>query len=348
MNFSDEGSVMARGRRRGEPTSYDVAIRAGVSQSAVSRCYRPGASVAPKTRARIVKAADELGYQPNALAQGLISGRSNVVAVLISSLTNLYYPEVLATLSQMLSDRDMRVLLFALRGESEVDQVLDQLWRHRVDGAIVAARLSDAQIRLFEKKNVALVLYNRVSENESAASICCDSATGQALMVNRLLKAGHRQFAIIAGPADSYVGEERRRSALTCLAQAGLTDVPVARGEFSYESGGQALRALMAERASYDALLCVNDVMALGAMDCARDEFGLAIPDDLSVVGFDGVDPAGWGSYRLTSIRQPVSRMAEAAIETLIERIEDPDLSPERRLFSGQLIIGKSARLDPA
>ena len=348
MSNDDAASGTARNRRRGEPTSYDVALRAGVSQSAVSRCYRLGASVAPKTRARIITAATELGYQPNALAQGLISGRSNVVAVLISNLTNLYYPEVLATLSQMLSDRDMRVLLFALRNESEVDQILDQLWRHRVDGAIVAARLSDAQIRLFEKKNVALVLYNRVSDTEPAASICCDSATGEAQMVGRLLKAGHRRFGIIAGPDDSYVGEERRRAALACLAQAGIVDVPVARGEFSYESGGEAFRVLMAERAQYDALLCVNDVMALGAMDCAREEFGLAIPRDLSVVGFDGVDPAGWASYRLTSIRQPVSRMAEAAIETLIERIEDPDLSPERRMFSGQFITGRSARLDPA
>jgi DNA-binding LacI/PurR family transcriptional regulator len=346
MEKSNKRSPPAeRDRRRTEATSYDVARRAGVSQSAVSRCFRPGASVAPKTRARILKAAQELGYQPNALAQGLISGRTNVIALLISNLTNLYYPEVLATISQGLSDRGMRVLLFALRNESEVDLVLDQLWRHRVDGAIVAARLSDAQIQQFEKKSVALVLYNRVSNVEPAASICCDSATGEALLVDRLLSAGHRSFAIIAGPEDSYVGEERLRAAVARLAQAGLASPPIARGEYSYESGGEAFRELMAVKARYDALICVNDTMAIGAIDCAREEFGLSIPDDLSVVGFDGVDPARWASYRLTSIRQPVGRMAEAAIETLLQRIENPDITPERRLFSGQLIVGRSARL---
>lgn len=329
-------------------TSYDVARRAGVSQSAVSRCFRPGASVAPKTRARIIAVAQEMGYHPNALAQGLISGRTNLVAVLISSLTNLYYPEVLAELSQRLSDKGLRVLLFALRQESDVDDMLEQVWRHQVDGAIAAVRLSDAQIKAFEVRGVSLVLYNRIPASEPAAAVCCDSQTGERLLVARLLAAGHKRFGIIAGPADSYVGEERVRAAQACLAEAGITDVPVARGHYSYDSGADALCALMAERPGYDAIVCANDVMALGAMDQARDAFGLAIPADLSIVGFDGVDPARWSSYRLTSIRQPVQRMAQAAITMLIERIAQPDISPERRLFAGQLIEGNSARLGPA
>jgi DNA-binding LacI/PurR family transcriptional regulator len=181
-----------RERRRTETTSYDVARHAGVSQSAVSRCFRPGASISAKMRARIEKAAEELGYQPNALAQGLISKRTNLVAVMISNLTNLYYPEVLANLTHLLSEQGVRVLLFALDSESDVDLVLDQLWRHRVDGAIVAARLSDDQVRLFTQKGVALVLYNRVSGSEPAASICCDSTGGETILVDRLIAAATR------------------------------------------------------------------------------------------------------------------------------------------------------------
>jgi DNA-binding LacI/PurR family transcriptional regulator len=330
--------------RRTEITSYDVARHAGVSQSAVSRCFRPGASISAKMRARIEKAAEELGYQPNALAQGLISKRTNLVAVMISNLTNLYYPEVLANLTHLLSESGVRVLLFALDSESDVDLVLDQLWRHRVDGAIVAARLSDSQVRLFNQKGVALVLYNRVSESEPAASICCDSTGGETILIDRLLAAGHRRFAIIAGPQDSFVGEERLLGARSRIANAGLPEPLVEHGLYSYESGMAAFRALMSKNPGFDALVAVNDVMALGAMDCAREEFGLAIPDDLSVVGFDGVDPAHWLSYRLTTVRQPVRRMTEAAVAALMERIENPSLSAERRFFAGQFIQGGSSR----
>lgn len=326
-------------------TSYDVARVAGVSQSAVSRCFAPGGSIASATRKRIEKVAAELGYKPNALAQGLISGRTNMVAVLISSLTNLYYPEVLEELTRRLTERDTRVLLFSLRSEGEVDDVLDQVWRHSLDGVISAARLSDAQIELFEEHGVPLVLYNRMPEKARAASVCCDSAAGEAELVGRLLAAGHRKFGIIAGPADSYVGEERRRAALDRLAAAGIENVPVVRGDFSYIAGGEGLRHLFAARPGLDAVICGNDQMAIGAIDVAREEFGLAIPQDLSIVGFDGTAPATWLSYRVTSIRQPVRRMTAAAVAMLAERIENKTVTAERRLFAGEFVAGTSARI---
>lgn len=327
-------------------TSYDVARAAGVSQSAVSRCFAPGGSIAPATRERIVKVATELGYRPNALAQGLISGRTNLVAVLISSLTNLYYPEVLAELTRRLTEHDTRVLLFSLEAESDVDAVLDQVWRHSVDGAISAARLSESQIRMFADHHVPLVLYNRNSANASAASVGCDSWAGERELVDRLLAAGHKRFGLIAGPTDSFVGEDRRAAALARLADAGITDVAVTRGDFSYDSGGEGLRDLLSQNERYDAVICVNDMMAIGAIDMARESYGLSIPNDLSIVGFDGAGAASWSSYQVTSIRQPVRRMTEAAVRMLVERIEDPTISAEQRVFAGQFIAGRSARID--
>jgi len=323
-------------------TSYDVARAAGVSQSAVSRCFAPGASIAPKTRELVMKAAAELGYRPNALAQALISRRTNLVAVLISSLTNLYYPEVLAELTHRLTARDMRVLLFALNAESDVDSALDQVFRHSVDGAICAARLSDKQVRLFEEHRVPLVLYNRTAP---AASVSCDSAAGEQELVTRLLAARHKRFGVIAGPVDSSVGEDRRQAVLDTLAQASVESVPVVRGDYSYESGVAGVRELMKLGGPFDAIVCVSDLMAIGAIDACRAEFGLRIPQDISVVGFDGSGPATWASYRVTSIRQPVRRMTEAAVTMLVERIEDPTAPAEKRLFSGEFIPGASARL---
>lgn len=340
---ADEANLVARASKRA--TSYDVARRAGVSQSAVSRCFSPNGSISSATRERIMKAASELGYRPNALAQGLISRRTHLVAVVMSSLTMLHYPEVLAELSHRLTERDLRMLLFSLEAESDVDGVLEQVWRHSVDGVICAAHLTDPQVEQFIAHRVPLVLYNRLSGRAPATSVACDSVAGQRELVERLLAAGHRRFAVVAGPADSYVGEERRRAALARLGEAGITTVPERRGDFSYASGGDAMIALMAEAGQLDAVVCVNDLMAIGAIDAARERFGLRIPEDLSVVGFDGTDPAGWNSYRLCSIRQPVRRMTQAAVDMLLERVEDARIPPERRLFSGQFMEGRSASL---
>ena len=153
-------------------------------------------------------------------------------------------------------------------------------------------------------------------------------------------------IGIIAGPVDSTVSEAHVRGACARLALADIHDIPLDRGDFSYESGHAAAMRLLKNH-KLDAIIAANDVMALGAMDAARIDCGIAVPEALSVVGYDGVAPAKWRSYRLTTVRQPVGRMTEAAVSMLIERIENPDLGAERRLFSGDLIRGDSARLLP-
>jgi DNA-binding LacI/PurR family transcriptional regulator len=329
-------------RRR--PTSYDVARLAGVSQSAVSRCFRPGNSLSAEKRKVILKAAAKLGYEPNVFASSLITKRSNLVAVLISNLTNLYYPQVLAELTQRLDAQGVRVLLFALQKERDAGDMLSQIWRYRVDGAISAARLTPEHLSQFERHRVPVVLYNRYSENDTVPAVFCDSIGGERLLVDRLVQAGHKRFVVLAGPEDSYVGNQRVEGALVRLAHHGLTAV-VLPGRFDHESGAEGLRTAMAMKESPDALICANDLMAIGAIDAARAEFGLSVPAELSIVGFDGVGPAAWPSYRLTTIRQPVRRMTEAAVTMLLERIANPELPPEVRSFSGAFIEGHSARL---
>jgi DNA-binding LacI/PurR family transcriptional regulator len=344
-NPRDSASTDGGGRRR-PITSYDVARRAGVSQSAVSRCFKPGASVSPAMRERVMRAAKELGYTPNAIARSLITRRSHLVGVLISNLTNLYYPEALSELSERFSERGVRVLLFTLPHESDVDQMLDQLWGYRIDGVIAAARLSVAQVALFEQRHVPLVFFNRYLKDRPVNAVCCDQIGAASMIVSRLVAAGHRRFGIISGPPDSVVGEERTEGATGRLAREGITAVKVVRGEFDYESGAHGLHEIVrAFKGAPDAVICANDVMALGCIDAAREDLKLAVPRQLSVVGFDGVAPAGWRSYELTTLRQPVHRMAEAAVSMLLECVEEPGRPPERRLFAASLIEGRSARL---
>ncbi len=237
------------------------------------------------------------------------------------------------------------MLLFSLGAHEQVAEVLDEISRHGVDGVISATQLTDQQVRFFSNQKTPLVLYNRTSHRVPVCSVSCDAVAGERLLVDALLAAGHRRFGIISGPEDSFVSEERHHAVFERLQSAGYKRVPVHRGDFGYESGGEALRRLLTEDDKLDAIIAVNDLMAIGAIDAAREDFGLDVPGQLSVVGFDGADPAAWRRYQVTSIRQPMQHMVEATVTMLMGRIDNGELPVERRLFAGDFIPGTSARL---
>lgn len=338
-------ATAALGHHRGV-TSYDVALRAGVSQSAVSRCFKPGASVSLITRQRVMKAAKELDYTPNAIARSLITRRSNLVAVLISNLTNLYYPEVLSELSQQFVRSGMRVLLFTLPHEADVDKIIAQVWEYQVDGVIAAARLTTKQVAEFERRRIPFVLYNRTLRDKAVNAVVCDQIAGARTLVTRLASAGHKRFAIIGGPKDSVVGQERTKGARERIAELGLKEPLVVLGNYDYESGARGLRQIVQQLGrAPDAIICGNDVMAIGCVDTARHELGLEVPGKLSIAGFDGVEPSTWLSYNLTTLRQPVQKMAQAAAELLTSLIGNPTAAPEKRVFSAQFVEGGTSKL---
>ncbi|RFP21930.1 LacI family transcriptional regulator [Duganella sp. BJB488] len=343
---TEHKASIAREARR--VTSYDVAIVAGVSQSAVSRCFKPGASVSKSTHARVMKAAALLDYIPNAAARSLITRRSNMVAVLITNKSNLYYPELLAELSEQLSALGKRVLLFPLAREADVDRVLNDVWQFQVDGAIVAARLSDDHVAEFERRGMPLVLFNRTLRNQSVNTVTCDHLEAGRTLVSRLAAAGHRRFGIIGGTTDTTVAGERRRGACERLAELGLPPPVIVPGEYDYDSGASGLKALIEKMGGVpDVILCGSDVMAIGCLDCARHELGIDVPGQLSVAGFDAVEPSNWLSYNLTTLRQPMPKMAAAAANLLCAVIDSRETLVERRLFSAQFIEGATARLHP-
>ena len=334
--------------RRRSGTSYDVARRAGVSQSAVSRAFREGASVAPATRARIVAAADELGYRPNAIAQGLITRRSNLIAVVLSDIVTLHYPQILSELSRQFGQHGMRVLLFSLAREGDIGATLADIWQHQVDGALLAATLSGEQAAEFERRRIPLVLFNRSLREGAVNAVVCDQVEGARLLVSRLAAAGHRRFAMIDGPHDSSIAQDRKRGVAARLAELGLAAPLIVNGDYHYASGGRGLREIIAGLGGLpDAVMCGNDIMAIGCLDTARHELGLDVPGQLSVTGFDGMAPAGWLSYNLTTLRQPVQTMTLAASAMLTGLICSSGACPERRVFSAAVVEGATARLGP-
>ena len=330
-------------RRRA--TSYDVAELAGVSQSAVSRVFQTGASASKDMRNRVFSAANKLGYRPNAIARGLITQRSNMVAVIISRQTNLYYPEVLVQITQRFSEHGIRVLLFTLEHERDINSTLDQVLQYRVDGVVTAATLGHEQLEILEHAEIPVIFYNRTLPEWQVNSVRCDQEQGERWLVGELVGAGHKRFAIISGPEDSQVSTDRTRGALQRLGELDIEDILIVSGDYSYASGRAAFAEIMHKMEPHpEAVIAANDMMAIGCIDEARETFQLRVPDEISVVGFDGVGPARFAAYDLSTVRQPVGRMSKAAVSMLIERIENPGLSPEKRVFSGEQIRGSSAR----
>ena len=209
--------------------------------------------------------------------------------------------------------------------------------------------LTPEQLDLLSNAEVPVILYNRHSLDGLAMAVRCNQEEGERWLVSQLAAAGHRRFAIISGPEDSTVSVERTSGAMGKLAELGLNEVTVVDGDYSYESGRAGLAAIIEQSGQVpDAVIAANDAMAIGCIDAARAQFGLAVPEALSVVGFDGVGPARYAAYNLTTVQQPVERMTQATVSMLLERIEDPSLQPEDRVFTGVRIRGGSARLPAA
>ncbi|MEP3891903.1 MAG: LacI family DNA-binding transcriptional regulator [Hellea sp.] len=330
-------------KNKSRATSYDVARLAGVSQSAVSRCFKPGASVSKKMRDKVMAAANELHYQPNAIARGLITRRSNLVAVMVSARLNFYYPEALFSLTERLSAQNMRVLLFTVESEDDVDAVLDQVLQYSADGVISASHLSVAQHELLERRHTPVIMFNRYFDAIDSTSVWCDVREAATTMIEQLLAFGHKKFAFLHGPADGMVGRERLLIAREILTDNGITDIEEASGDYTYESASAAIQNLRKRAPDVTAILCANDMMAMGAVDELRHVMGLNVPRDISVVGFDGLGSARFASYELTTVRQPIGRMSDAAVSMLMERVEKPETSVEKRVLTGSFIQGTSS-----
>jgi len=339
--------TMAKGKRpKKRVTSYDVARKAGVSQSTVSRTFRPGQSISKKTRDRVTKAANKLSYRPNVIARMLITQRSGMVAVINSSMVNLIYPELLTRLTEELSASGVRVLLFTLDDPDGLEELLEQVWTFQVDGVIaLTAHFNHSSISQFKDHNIPVVLYNRQVPGHPVNTVCCDHELGIHELVKALVDKGHQCFLVLSGPDFSEVATERRGFALTHLESMGFHNTPVLYGDFSYQSGRECFAEWMSGHDKPDAVICSNDMMAIGCIDEARSRHGLSVPEQLSVVGFDGFNAASLESYNLTTIRQPINQMAKAAVNILLERIENPDLPPEKRVLVGEFIRGSSAHL---
>jgi DNA-binding LacI/PurR family transcriptional regulator len=315
-------------------TSVDVAKLAGVSQSAVSRTYTPGASVAETTRSKVMDAARKLGYRPNAIARTLITRKSRMIAVVASYLDNQFYPVVIEKLSKRLQDDGYHVLLFIAEANQEADELLMQLMQYHVDGIVLlSATLSSGLAKDCAAAGIPVLLFNRIAQvGGTVSSVASDNEAGGRMAARALLAAGHQRIGYIAGLEDSSTNRDREAGFNAELAAQGQRVFARTVGHYSFEGAQAAARQMFGvtdpvQRPS--AVFVANDYMAIAVMDVLRGELGLRVPQDVAVIGFDNVTQAAWGGYSLSSIEQDAQAMIEATAQLMLAQINDETIAAQ-------------------
>ncbi len=327
-------------------TSMEVARRAGVSQSAVSRVFTPGASASKKTVEKVRKAAEELGYRPNVLARAVVSGKSRIIGLVVAYLNNQFYPEALERLTNSLQERGYHVLIFmASHQAGNIDNVIEEILDFQVDGIIAAsvALSSDLSDRC-RTAGVPMVLFNRAQDDTSMSSVTSDNVAGGRKAAEFLLAGEHKKIGYIAGWEGASTQRDREAGFVAALKEAGVSLHTREVGNFVAEEARQATLRMF-ESDPPDAVFVANDHMAVSVMDTLRFELGLTVPGDVSVIGYDDVTVASWPAYNLTTIRQPANRMVAETVDILLRKIEDSNALPRRVEIDGPLIVRGSARI---
>jgi DNA-binding LacI/PurR family transcriptional regulator len=332
--------------RKTPVSSIEVARLAGVSQAAVSRVFTPGASVSDEMREKVLAAAKQLGYRPNAIARSLTQRSTHMIGLAMVRFMNPFYARLLQEFTARLQALGYWTLLFNVSHGDELEQALPTALQYQVDGLIItSATLSSRLADECAQFGTPVVLFNRYSLDSDVNAVCCDSVRGGRLVADALVDAGHRRFAYLAGEAGSSTNQDRERGFVSRLRERGHELALSEQGDYSYESGYAAAKRLLEREDRPDAIFCANDLMAMAALDVARCELGLRVPEDLSIIGFDDILQAGWPKYDLTTVRQPVERMVDATIELLLSAIENPDGERILRMIPPTLAVRSSARM---
>ena len=330
-------------------TLKDVADLAGVSRSAVSRTFTEGASVSDKTRRKVEKAAQSLGYQPNALASSLTTGRTKLIGLVADNFHNPLFLEIFDLFTRGLQDRGLRPLLVNLTDETDPAASVRLLRQYSVDGVIVASStLMPGFARAFRDAGVPVVhSFGRMASNPLVHVVGIDNVECGRMAARTLIERGYRHIGFLGGPI-------LRRS--RGLRANGFYEVARAHPEvkathsfataYTFDAGRvEMIKRLMTDPA--EAYFCGDDVIAIGALSAAESA-ELTVPEDVGLLGLNDMEMASWENINLTTIHQPVPQIIASSIDLVASMLEDPGRYPESRLFPCKVIERGTLRRLPA
>jgi DNA-binding LacI/PurR family transcriptional regulator len=326
-------------------TLKDVAERAGVSRSAVSRSFTEGASVSAKTRAKVEKAANDLGYTPNALASSLTTGRTKLIGLIVNNFHNPLILEVFDLFTRGLQDRGLRPLLVNLSDATDPAASVKMLRQYSVDGVIVASStLPSSFAESFKNAGLPVVhAFGRYAIAPDVHVVGIDNVACGRMAAEALVQRGYRRLAFLGGPRTATSTQDRVAGFLGALAPYPEIRVTTSYAtDYSFDAGRAEMQRLLAETPA-EAYFCGDDLLAVGALS-AIEEAGLAVPGDIGLIGLNDMEMARWQLIGLTTIHQPVAQIIEAAIDLVVSIIEKPDRPPEVRLFPCRVIERRTLR----
>lgn len=336
-------------RRHAALTSHEVARLAGVSQATVSRVLRDDPGVREDTRERVLRVLAETKYEPNAAARAIKGGRTGSIGVVVARLSYQLYPTMLEATGAQLARQGRRMIVWD--SEHDGDRPAARALRQGiVDGVMLMAATAESPF-LHEicSSEAPVVLVNRNVDDYPADQVSSDNTAGGECVAEYMVRSGRKRIALIGGITRASTLRDREAGFRAALARFGVALPPhycQRSGTYTHASGREMAIRLLELRARPDAIFCVNDVLALGAIDGARG-LGVKIPDDLWVVGYDDIELASWGGYDLTTVRQPMEEMIGCGIDLLLRRIAEPARLLERRCFSNNLVIRGSTGRQP-
>lgn len=341
-----------RVRNRGQVTpgdtinSRDVAAEAGVSQSTVSRVLNGSAAVRVETRKRVEAAIEHLGYVPNAAARSLITRRTRQLGLVVSNITNGFYPEIIAAITGAALEQGYTVVIgSAAERQSSQTAYLRLLAEQRVDGAILTSMpLGDARdVGRLAEAGLPIVLVNRTRADLPVDSVGLDNVEAGRLATAHLIEHGCRRIAFVGGRPDTPTNRDRQagyRLALKAVAMQS-DEALIGDGQYTWASGYERTRQLIA-KAPVDAIVAADDTIALGCLDALADT-GLAVPGDVAVVGFDDIAAASLRAISLTTVGTSAHQMGMEATTLLLDRIRRREVGPPRRItLPPRLVIRRS------
>jgi DNA-binding LacI/PurR family transcriptional regulator len=316
-------------------TITDVARKAGVSRSAVSRTFTEGASISDATRAKVEKAARELGYRPSMIARSLATKRTKLIGLVANNFQNPAFLQIFDYFTEELQLRGFRPLLVNLTHETSAEKSMQLLRQYSVDGVVVATSTLPPNFAVaFRRAGIPVVhSFGKHLASNEVHVVGIDNIRCGELAAETLHERGYRSVGIIGGPESATSTKDRVSGFSQRARKLGLK---IARAcyaaNYSYAAGAEAMQKLRTATA-VEAVFCGDDLICMGAMDFARS-CGMKIPADIGYLGVNDIEMAGWSAYDLTTIRQPFRDIIQSSIELITDLVDHPDRIVESRLFA--------------